>query len=151
MGRSLSALFALGATITFLSCGPSETELQNDALARQDSLARALAQREAGADTTQSSTEIPLQTTFQFGDSGRFVVQVGSWRSETKAGELAEVWKTRGYPQTYVESYGNETTGDIWFRVRLGRMPSRSDADALVRLIQERHGLVAWVDTFTTP
>jgi len=151
MRRSLSALFALGATITFLSCGSSETELQSDTQARQDSLAQALAQREAGADTTQSSTEIPLQTTFQFGDSGRYVVQVGSWRSETKAGDLAEVWKTRGYPQTFVESYGNETTGDVWFRVRLGRMPSRSDADALVKLIQERHGLVAWVDTFTTP
>lgn len=151
MRRSLSALFVLGSTITLLSCGPSESDLQNEAKARQDSLAQALAQRDAAVDTTQQSSATPSPSNFTFGDSGRFVVQVGSWRSETKATELAKVWTSRGYPQTFVESYGNDETGDVWFRVRLGRMPSRSEADALVRLIQERHGLVAWVDTFTTP
>lgn len=151
MRRLLTALFVLGSTITLMSCGQSEADLQRETQARRDSLAQALAAREASPDSSESPSEAPLQSNFTFTDSGRFVVQVGSWRSETKAGELAEVWISRGYPNAFVESYGNETTGDVWFRVRLGRMPSRSDADALVRLIQQRHGLVAWVDTITTP
>lgn len=88
--------------------------------------------------------------TFEFKESGRFAVQVGSWRSETKAASLVEVWKKRGYSSAYMESYGNESTGDVWFRVRLGRMATRSDADALVNQLKQNHGLSAWVDT-TTP
>jgi cell division septation protein DedD len=103
------------------------------------------------ADSTQSTPGSEMQQEFDFSDSGRFVVQVGSWRSKTKAEELANVWKSRGYTNAYIEPFGNESIGDVWFRVRLGRMPSESDADALVRLIQDRHGLVAWVDTITTP
>jgi hypothetical protein len=151
MRRSLSTFFAVSATLTLLSCGPSEADQQQEAQARRDSLAQVLAQRESVADSTQSTTETEMQQEFDFSDSGRFVVQVGSWRSETKAEELAGVWKRRGYPNAFTESFGNESTGDVWFRVRLGRMPSSSDADALVRLIKDRHGLVAWVDTITTP
>ena len=151
MGRLLSTLFVVGITMALASCGPSEAELEKEAAVRRDSLAQALAQREAEADSTQSTTETEMQQEFDFSDSGRFVVQVGSWRSETKAEELAGVWKRRGYPNAFTESFGNESTGDVWFRVRLGRMPSSSDADALVRLIKDRHGLVAWVDTITTP
>lgn len=132
-----------------LSCGPSEADLQREDQARRDSLAQALAQREAGTDST--GVDPVSDMTFSFNDSGRFVVQVGSWRSETKATSLSEIWKNRGYSQAYIESYGNESTGDVWFRVRLGRMASRAQADALVRQIQERHGLTAWVDTTPTP
>jgi cell division septation protein DedD len=151
MRRLLSALFVIGATMTLLSCGPSDADIQNEAQARRDSLAQVLAQREMAADSTQSTPGSEMQQEFDFSDSGRFVVQVGSWRSKTKAEELVNVWKSRGYTNAYIEPFGNESIGDVWFRVRLGRMPSESDADALVRLIQDRHGLVAWVDTITIP
>jgi cell division septation protein DedD len=151
MGRLLSALFVVCTTMVLVSCGPSDDEIQKEAQVRRDSLAQALAQREMAVDSTQSTASSEIPQEFDFSDSGRFVVQVGSWRSETKAEELAGVWKRRGYANAFTESFGNESTGDVWFRVRLGRMPSSSDADALVRLIQDRHGLVAWVDTITTP
>ena len=151
MRRLLSALYLVGATIALLSCGPSDADIQNEAQVRRDSLAQVLAQREMASDSTQSTPGPETQQEFDFNDSGRFVVQVGSWRSEIKAEELAGVWKSRGYPNAFTESFGNENTGDVWFRVRLGRMPSRSDAEALVRLIQNRHGLAAWIDTITIP
>lgn len=134
------------------SCGPTEEDLQKETQARRDSLAQALALREAGADSTDATSIGGVQDrTFEFKESGRFAVQVGSWRSETKAAKLVDVWKQRGYASAYMESYGNERTGDVWFRVRLGKMATRSEADALVNQVKQHHGLNAWVDTTTTP
>jgi cell division septation protein DedD len=155
MRRSLTALLFVGSSLFALSCGTSEEDLQNQSQARRDSLAQALAQREAGTDSTateaSSSASNNSQVTADFDPSGRFVVQVGSWRSETKASDLVDVWKQRGYDSAYMESYGNESTGDVWFRVRLGNMASRPEADALVNQLKQRHGLSAWVDTMKAP
>ena len=152
MRRSLTTLLFVGSTFLLASCGPSEEDLQKATQARRDSLAQALAQREAGADSSGTgSTAEGSDRRFEFKESGRFVVQVGAWRSETKAANLVDVWKQRGYASAFMESYGNQSIGEVWFRVRLGKMGSRSDADALVKQLKQTHGLSAWVDTITTP
>lgn len=152
MRRSLTTLLFVGSTIWMAACGPSEEDLQKETQARRDSLAQALAQREVTADSTGSNPgSSGTDRTFEFNESGRFAVQVGSWRSETKAASLVDVWKQRGYASAYLESFGNESTGDVWFRVRLGNLASRADADALVHQLKQTHGASAWVDTSTTP
>lgn len=155
MRRPLNTLLFVGFSLLMTACGPSEEDLQMQSQARRDSLAQALAQREAGTDS--SATEAVPQAAgtsdqpFAFDEAGRFVVQVGAWRSETKASDLVDVWKQRGYTAAYMEAFGNENTGDVWFRVRLGKLVSRTDADALVNQLKQRHGLSAWVDTMKAP
>lgn len=157
MRRSLTSLVVVGSIVVFAACGPNEEDQRKADQARRDSLAADLALREAASDTTQANGDVLGNGSaldiraLTFNQTGRFAVQVGAWRSETKAEELAQLWKRRGYANSSVHSYGDQHTGDVWFRVRLGRMPSRSEADALVNHIRSRHGLVAWVDTISTP
>lgn len=155
MSRSVTTLLFVGSILLMSACGTSEEDLQKQSQARRDSLAQALAQRDASADSSGTDSRPQASgasdRTFAFDESGHFVVQVGSWRSETKASELVDVWKQRGYASAYMESFGNESTGDVWFRVRLGKMASRTEADALVNQLKQRHGLSAWVDTMKAP
>lgn len=162
MRRTIQLLFIVAIGVSVVACGPSEDELRQQDQARRDSLEQAQAMRQAeiadekiatkggsgeSADATRpSNLDI---TTLRFSDSGAFSVQVGAWRSESKANQLADVWKTRGFNAAYVEKYGTDVNGDVWFRVRLGRMDARSSADALVSHVNATYGLVAWVGSNT--
>ncbi len=161
MRHTIQLLFIVAIGASVVACGQSEEEIRQQEQARRDSLEQAQAMRQAQiaeAEATanggsEAETEAEMKssnldiTTLRFSDDGAFSVQVGSWRSETKAGELAETWKTRGFNAAYVEKFGTDTTGDVWFRVRLGRMASRSSADALASHVKSKYGVMAWVDS----
>ena len=49
--------------------------------------------------------------------------------SEEKAQSFVDSWADRNYPNAYVVKTGNELTGDIWFRVRVGNFATRLDAE----------------------
>lgn len=155
MGRFHLAVLFVGTVTAFIACGTSEDDLRKADQARRDSLANALAQRGATADSNAATaTDIPPEidpSTLRFSETGRYAVQVGAWRSEENAERLTSVWKSRGFTHAFIDTLGSEETGDMWFRVRLGRMTSRSQADALVTHIQARHGLTAWIDILPSP
>lgn len=161
MRRTIQLLFIVAIGATFVACGPTEEELRQQEQARRDSLERVQAMRQAqlaeaeavANDGSESNTEAEAEssnldiTTLRFSDNGAFSVQVGSWRSESKASQLAETWKTRGFNAAFVEKYGTDATGDVWFRVRLGRLASRSNANALASHVKSKYGVMAWVDS----
>lgn len=161
MRRTIQLLFIVAIGTSVVACGPTEEELRQQEQARRDSLERVQAMRQAeiadaeatanGGANEQAEAEAESAsldiTTLRFSDDGAFSVQVGSWRSETKADELANIWKTRGFNAAFVEKYGTDANGDVWFRVRLGRLASRSNADALASHVKSKYGVMAWVDS----
>ncbi len=138
------------------ACGPSEEELQQREQARQDSLEQV--RKDSIAQARQDSIEQARQDsiaaaekqkqereTIAFTDDGPFAVQVGAWRSEGKAESQAAVWRDRGFEEAYVVRIGDESTGDIWFRVRLGRVASLEMAENLEEKLMDEYGEDAWI------
>lgn len=134
------------------ACGPSESELQEREQARLDSLERVRVEqtRLDSIATVQRIFEEERRAAaerqiFNYTSDGSYTVQVGSWRSQTKANEMADEWKSRGFENAYTTQYGKEETGDIWFRVRLGRLATEEDAIRLQNVVTEDYDVQAWV------
>lgn len=73
------------------------------------------------------------------GGSG-FSVQVGAFGSEATARQLAGELGKRGYP-TYVTSEGSGAR----FKVRVGPLASRSEAEQISERLQAEHRLPTWI------
>ncbi|HKK45941.1 MAG TPA: SPOR domain-containing protein [Balneolaceae bacterium] len=137
------------------ACGPSQKEKQRREQARQDSLARVRQQRleqqrqdsiaQARQDSIQAAKERERERNrIEFDPNGPYAVQVESWRSQDKAQAQVQKWKDRGYDNAYVVKFGNEDTGDIWFRVRLGRLPTKDMAEKLRDKLQRQYSAQSW-------
>jgi hypothetical protein len=137
------------------ACGPSEEEIQRREQARQDSLERVQQQRleqqrqdsirQAQQDSIEAAQKREReQNRIEFDSNGAFSVQVEAWRSRDKAQAQVQKWVDRGYENAYVVKMGNEDTGDIWFRVRLGRVGSKAMAEKLEAKVMRNHNAKAW-------
>lgn len=158
-------------TIALLNaCGPSEEELrqqaeaerqaQQDSLervweaemeqmrqdsieqARQDSIALA---EQMEAEAAEEERERERASRIEYADDGSFTVQVRSWRSEEKAQEQADRWRERGFEHVYVQHYGDESSGDVWFRVRMGNLRTHEMAERLQQKLKDEYDTDSWV------
>lgn len=149
-------LIALAAIAAVQACGPTEEELQQREQARLDSLNQVRVQQmeQARMDslaTVQRQQEEEARAaaelrTINYVSDGALSVQVGSWRSEAKANEHVAMWKSRGFENAYSVKFGNESTGDVWFRVRLGNVASVAEAERLMLVLMEDHQTQSWID-----
>ncbi|SMO59780.1 SPOR domain-containing protein [Fodinibius sediminis] len=157
-------LFLLISTISIgmlNGCGPSEEERRRAEQARQDSLEqvrqRQLAQQrkdsiaQARADSLAAQREKEAdqqdQIDVSFDPDGAYAVQVEAWRSERKAQSQVDKWVERGFENAFVVKYGQEETGDVWFRVRLGRLSDRESAQNLREQLQEKYNAPSWISS----
>jgi septal ring-binding cell division protein DamX len=174
MKKILIYVITAGLAISILqSCGPSEEELRQQAeaerQARQDSLERvwqaeieqmqrdsieqarqdsiALAEQSALEASLDEEEELQMAEApqIEFRENGNFTVQVRSWRSEDKAEEHADMWRDRGFEHVYTEKYGDEEIGDVWFRVRLGKIATHDMAKRLQEKIREEYNTDSWI------
>ncbi len=136
---SLYTLLLAVTFMTFTACGESEAERQAREQARLDSLrlveqqkvAAMMAELEDSTSSTESAEMEQMEEktqSYSISESGSYVVQVGAWRSEEKAQSFVNMWSDRNYPSSYVIQTGNEATGDVWFRVRVGYFTTRDAA-----------------------
>jgi cell division protein FtsN len=149
-------ILALSGVMLVQACGPSEEELRQREQARLDSLERVRVERieQARLDSMaviQRQQEEAARAAadirnVSYAQNGPFSVQVGSWRSEAKAAELVALWKSRGFENAYMVKYGNESTGDVWFRVRMGNVSTLNDAEKLMLVLIQDHQTVSWID-----
>lgn len=154
----LAVIFITGGII---GCGPSEEEQQRIEQARQDSLEEARQQRLEeqrqdsiaradsikAAEEAEEAEEEEERMDVNFDKDGNYAVQVEAWRSRRKAEEQIEKWQNRGFENAFVVQHGNEETGDVWFRVRLGRLSTQEAARNLQAQIKENYGANSWVST----
>ncbi len=153
---SLFTLLLAVTFMTFTACGESEAERQAREQARLDSL-RLVEQQKVAAmmaeledDNTTGNTEeesVMEEETHSssISESGSYVVQVGAWRSEEKAQSFVNKWSDRNYPSSYVIKTGNEATGDVWFRVRIGNFETRDGAKEFGTTIASEINSGFWV------
>lgn len=151
MNYRTSILLFLSVVLLFAGCGPSEEEQQRREQARQDSLEQ-LRRQQQQQDSLEQARSDSLQKTrrqprVSFSETGRFTIQVESWRSQVKARQRAEMWQERGYPHAYVVRHGPPSTGNIWYRVRLGQVDSREQARKLQQMLQEKYQVNTWIGT----
>ncbi len=99
------------------------------------------------AEEAQEAEEEEERMDVAFDEDGNFAVQVEAWRSRRKAEEQIEKWQNRGFENAFVVQHGNEDTGDVWFRVRLGRLSTQEAARNLQAQIKENYGANSWIST----
>ena len=114
------------------------------ARAKADSIAKAKKKEEQAKKEKEEKDRLTLSD-IEFNSNGSFSVQVGAWRSREKAEQLTSTWKERGFSNAYVVKYGNEDTGNIWFRVRLGRVSTEANAQKLQKLLKTKYNENSWV------
>ncbi len=153
-------LTLLGVSILAITliagCGPSEEELRQQELERQQAERDSLEQvyeaqmqqmiQDSIARAQQDSiAEAERQSQIIYSDSGDYAVQVQSWRSEEKANRELNMWKDRGFENAFVIQYGNEETGDVWYRVRIGRVENREMAKNLQDKLSNEYETQSWI------
>ncbi|TNE74372.1 SPOR domain-containing protein [bacterium] len=160
--QTMKKLLLLGLTFSlgFLviqGCGPSEEELRAKEKARQDSLAQVEAAKQAQieaerlaqieADRLAAIEAEKERRRIEFDPNGKYTVQVEASRARETAEKEIPKWKKRGYPDAFVVEFGDEQSGDVWFRVRLGRFATRKMADKAANVIFEDYKKKTWVTT----
>jgi len=103
---------------------------------RRDSIEKARADSIAAAEEKRR---------FEFTDDGRYVVQIESWRSDTKAENQAQKWRDRGYEKAFVVEHGDEKIGDVWYRVRIGQFETRDMAERFKTVLADDYGTNSWI------
>ncbi|MGM0546348.1 MAG: SPOR domain-containing protein [Bacteroidota bacterium] len=155
MKRTGIFLITAAIAISLLqACGPSEEEIQEREQARQDSLEQVRQQEleqqrqdsleQARQDSIEAAEKEEERNRIEYDENGKYAVQVESWRSEVKAEQQVQKWVDRGYENAYVVKMGNEDTGDVWFRVRLGRVDSEEMAEKLEDKLMRNHDAKSW-------
>ncbi|MDZ7694826.1 MAG: SPOR domain-containing protein [Balneolaceae bacterium] len=156
-------VYLLTATViifTATACGPSQEEQERREKARQDSLEQvrqqqmeqqrmdsiAAAKKQARADSIAAAKKAEEEkASIKFDPNGSIAVQVEAWRSRAKAQAQVSKWQERGFTDAYVVKHGNADTGNIWFRVRLGRVASMDMAEKLGKQLQNEYDEPYWV------
>lgn len=144
------------ALLLINGCGPSEEELREQQMARQqatqDSLALVYEQQmeqmrlDSLEQVRQDSIEMAEQEPeIAYSEDGEYVVQIEAWRSEAKASSQAERWKDRGFNHVFVVEYGDEDAGDLWYRVRFGRFDTKEMAETLQQNLLDEYQKESWV------
>ena len=76
---------------------------------------------------------------------GNFTVQIGAFRSESRAHEAISKYKNMGY-DAYIEETKVEGSDRAWFRVRIGRYQRSSEAKRIADELNAMGNIKAWVD-----
>jgi cell division septation protein DedD len=88
------------------------------------------------------------RTRIVYDEKGRYVVQLSAWRSMAVAESHVEMWKQRGFNSSYLATTGDASTGDVWYRVRIGRFADRAMAERVRGILATEHGTESWIGTW---
>ncbi|MEO1021429.1 MAG: SPOR domain-containing protein [Bacteroidota bacterium] len=143
--------------VVIQACGESEAERQAREQARLDSIrtaqqadiARQMQAVQDSIDAANASEEPMVEEVETmaegFSEDGMFAVQVGAWRSQEKADAYITNWADREYPNAYTVKVGDETNGDVWFRVRIGFFETEEAAEQFGSQLAEETQTGYWV------
>ena len=76
---------------------------------------------------------------------GNYTVQIGAFRSESRAHEAISKYMAMGY-DAYIEETKVGGSDVVWFRVRIGRYQKSSEAKRTADELNAKGDIKAWVD-----
>lgn len=152
-------IFIVISTISIMmmnACGPSEEELERQRQARLDSLrevqrqdsieqARQDSLRRAQARADSLARVQAEKENIEYDPNGNIAVQVEAWRGVCKAEDRISTWTERGFDNAYVVKHGKSETGNIWFRIRLGRFSAPDEANQLANKLTDEYNTDIWI------
>jgi septal ring-binding cell division protein DamX len=152
-------ILLLAGSLVIQSCGPSQEEIRAKEKVRQDSIARVESERMAKMEAERIAVEqkeiiekkIEVAKAekeskkLEFDAKGKYTVQVEASRSLTTAEKEIKIWKKRGFPDAFIVKFGSEETGEIWFRIRVGRFSTKQMANKAAELIFTDYKRKTWV------
>lgn len=145
------------------ACGPSEEEQRQAEQARLDSLEQVRAdsiarvradsiarveEEERLAEQREAERREREMRDYRFSDTGKLTVQVDSWRTIEFAKAGLQLWKNRGFDNAYLVEWGDEESGELWYRLRIGRFASPQMAERLQYVLMQDYEQVSWVDNY---
>lgn len=159
MLKKIPAVLLSALLLTGYACGPSQEEIRAREKARQDSLAQVEAQRLAKAEAERIANEQreaeerrlaeieaeKERRRLEYDVNGKFTVQIEASRALSTAERELALWKKRGYTDAFIVKFGDEETGDVWFRIRLGKFATRQMAEKAAGLVFEDFKRKTWV------
>jgi len=74
---------------------------------------------------------------------GRFTINVGSFRERVRAERVAKELEEKGYKAFVAEATISKK--GTWYRVSVGRFPSRGEAQAFAQVLKEKEGIDSFV------
>jgi len=152
--RGATCLSAVAAVVLVAACGGGESG--NTAGSADTAAARpetappaesASANEPSAAETTPEASETAVVQEPAESPYGFYTVQVSSWRTESTAREQARTYRNQGL-EAYVQRVDLGELG-IWFRVRIGRYPSLTQARRAAAALRDIPEAETWVDNFT--
>lgn len=100
-----------------------------------------------GEGETLDASAVPVEEEPEFVpavvEGEGYTVQVASCESLEYAQHLVEVYTSRGY-EPYITQFDKE--GQLYYRVRIGKIESESEAKALKNELADKYSIDAWVD-----
>lgn len=86
-----------------------------------------------------------------FDDSGPFTVQIAAHRNRQMAEHSVNEWRESGFENAFIELDGNEETGDVWYKVNIGRYGSYSDALIMSEDMEQVYEIDTWARRISYP
>jgi cell division septation protein DedD len=147
----MKSAFIILLTIVFSSCGAPTVELEKTEMEQHNDLTeRAIdvSSAKTETDSAEPTPEPPKKVTerFKFGTRGAFCVQVESWKTPDGNANAVARWKRKGFENAYSAIYPDEKTGEVWYRVRLGKFRNFREALAAAKAVSETYNVKAWAD-----
>jgi septal ring-binding cell division protein DamX len=112
--------------------------------ARQDSLHEVARAEEAARQEALRKQAEAERTALNYDEDGMFVVQLSAWRSADKAETRKSYWIDQGFEHSSVVEVGDQSTGEIWYRVRIGTFANKQDASKAVTLLKDDYNTKGW-------
>jgi cell division septation protein DedD len=152
--RGLSFLIVAAAVLQLGACSGGDSgntgEAAETPAARPEATTPAEAAPESEPSTAESAPRTATSGIVQEAAEspyGFYTVQVSSWRTESTARDQAEHYRNQGL-EAYVQRADLGELG-IWFRVRIGRYPSLTEARRAAAALRDIPEAETWVDNFT--
>ena len=134
------------STAAFLIIGCGSDKKKEEAVVKVETTeSQVVVQGSSATSEVSSMSKATLKPVPDAVKKGNFTVQIGAFRSESRAHKAIKKYKDMGYDAYIEESkvMGGERT---WYRVRIGRYQRSSDAKRIADELNARGNIKAWVD-----
>lgn len=154
--RNIALFLILFTSLSIIACGPSKEEREArekfvaDSLAKVDAAEKAKIAAEEAARKAEEERLAAIEAEkekrrIEYDANGKYTVQVEAARGQESAEKELALWKKRGYKNAFIVKFGDESTGDVWFRLRLGRFATKKMANKVSILVKEDFNRKSWV------